>query len=153
MPNKDEKIMELLELIYEEIKKLNENLQPETFVWKLKDRELINKHFFNQLRSTSQKKAYIKMVEDIAKNHNVSVDDILNWETEPLRHLFYSSCKWVGIKDARDKKRLSNEIFEISSSKKGKITSTDKKDDDLKLFSDSSNVDSIWNKDDEDVKF
>lgn len=129
--------IEILTQILNKLEEINENLKPETFTWKLKDKKLIEDKFFKKISSTHQIK-YIQMVNDIAKQNNVEIDDIENWPTEPLRHLFYSSCKWIGIKDGKEKSRLSREIFDIISSKRGKLEpqAEEKK---ISLFGDDSN--------------
>lgn len=138
--NNSTELMDLLHKIYQKLEELNINLQPETFTWKLKNRTLIENCFLKQLKSDSQKIAYVKMVNDIALKHNVELKDMENWPTEPLRHLFYCSCKWIGIKDGRDKKKLSEEIFEITSNKRGKITSSSENSkNEIKLFDNDVN--------------
>lgn len=129
--------VELLTEILNKLTEINENLKPETFTWKLKDKKLIEEKFFKKISSSHQIK-YIQMVNDIAKQNNLEVDNIEHWPTEPLRHLFYSSCKWIGIKDGKEKSRLSREIFDIISSKKGKLEA-EPENTNIKLFGDNNN--------------
>lgn len=107
--NKLDKIIELLEKIYEQN-------APITYTWKLKDYNLINKYFFNKL-NYKQKADYINMIKSIANQHNVLIDKLYEWPTAAYRHLFYTSCKWIGVKEGHEKKRLSNLIFTITSNK------------------------------------
>lgn len=131
-----DKIIELLE-------KINANVEPETYTWKLKDKMLIEKHFLEKLNSVSQKRKYMQMVLSIAEKNGLKIQDMENWPTDPLRHLFYSSCKWIGVKEGKDKKYLSNLIFDITSNKRGKLeynNQNKEEEEKISLFGENEDV-------------
>lgn len=131
-----------LDLIINLLNEIKIALEPETYTWKLKDKKLLTTVFFDKLNK-SQKIKYLDMFQSIAKKNGLETRDVENWPTDPLRHLFYSSCKWIGIKDGESKKTLSREIFEITSSKRGQLDNKNseksislfgEEDDDVRLF-------------------